>query len=540
MRTVVLRRAGGGDVTPLEPIGNGWACSEGDCLVLEVFSAGLPTLRMAGRDVPMRHIALTEGGYSTRFELLIDTWAGRTTLFVRDGIESDALLLEIGPHEKKLGQNAFDAMLAELTERSKILAWGLSPGAVRGSVSNYAPVVVHPAIIESQLPLLERLLTRLIADPPALTVRSRECRPLDLSRRADLRTLRSVSKNPELVACMLGTRDIEQTVNPRTVIDQPVPYISLDHPVTRYIAFLLQRVLARLRSTGTTLRDAHVTRFRDAEAEAHAAELAERVDVAAMRIDRLLRAPLFRQLRPEPMSDTVLQSLADHPLYSAVHRVAQRLLLPGLAYTPNGDLYASLKRTYDLFELFVLYRALETVTRILGPTWQGKQAATLGGSEIEERPMDRALWLFEGPDGLSLELRYQQWFDRAQDPPDTRRFSSLSGLNIPDYILVLRRHMQPISWLILDAKYRSGRHAVDQGLGDVHRYRDALRVEGLVAAGAYIIVPRLQETQAPYGREEFHTAHRFGVLQIYSDEWRKPIERWIGDCLYSPARSRAH
>jgi hypothetical protein len=179
----------------------------------------------------------------------------------------------------------------------------------------------------------------------------------------------------------------------------------------------------------------------------------------------------------------------------------------------------------------VLYRILDALPEALGSPWIMKRAAKIGASDIEERPRDCATWLIDGPDELSLEIRYQQWFHRVRNPPDTRQFASISGLNIPDYILVMRRRKQPISWLILDAKYRSGQQAIDQGLGDIHRYRDALRVSGLVAAGAYIFVPCLQRREAPYGRSDYHAAQNFGVLQLYSEDWLQPIERWIASVL---------
>jgi hypothetical protein len=503
-----------------------------------VLSKGLPIVRMAGRSLKMQDIAKTGGGYSTRFDLPVDTWAGRTNLLVSDNVERRAVVLEIGPHEKKLDQNAFDAMLAELANRSQALPWGLAPGAAAGRLATNGPAAVHPAVIESQLPIFERLLTHLVADPPTVTIRLRECRPLDVSRRVDLQTLRWLSRRPQVVASISGDRENARAADPQTPIDQPTPSVSFDHPVTRYIAFLLRRVLARLQDTACTLRNVHSTH---PDIDAHARDLAEQTDTAAARVEIILRAPLFRQVRPEPITDTALQSLPDHPLYSALHRVAGRLLSPGLAYGPNERLYTSLKHTYDLFELLVLYRLVDALPRLLGPHWKLKRAAGLNRSRVVERPQDRAAWLIEGPNEFSIELRYQQWFGRARSPPDARLFSSLSGLNIPDFILLLRQQAQPISWLILDAKYRSGRQAVDQGLGDVHRYRDALRVAGLPAAGAYVVVPRLQEVMAPYSRSEYHVAHNFGVLQVYSDvSWLQPVEQWIESALRSAEGDEGH
>lgn len=145
---------------------------------------------------------------------------------------------------------------------------------------------------------------------------------------------------------------------------------------------------------------------------------------------------------------------------------------------------AALKRTYDLFELVVLYGLIAELTESLGSGWKLRAAKVLPAIRREERPENRASWWFEGPGKQTVELRYQQWFSRAKMIGDMRSFSSLSGPNLPDYILVHRLDGKVISWVILDAKYRASRQPVDQGLGDIHRYRDALRVRGVGASGA--------------------------------------------------------
>ena len=195
------------------------------------------------------------------------------------------------------------------------------------------------------------------------------------------------------------------------------------------------------------------------------------------------------------------------------------MLEPGLAYGPAGDLQSALKHTYELFELFVLYRLIDELAKQLGEGWVPKPGKPLRYVGREDRPPDRTLWWFQGPDMLSLELRYQQWFSRTRLPPDERMFSSLSGTFIPDYTLVLRKNGKVVRWLVLDAKYRSGRQAVDHGLADVHRYRDGLRVRGMRADGAFVIVPRLQEEDPAYAAPVFLDYHAFGVIQIFAKEW---------------------
>ena len=46
-----------------------------------------------------------------------------------------------------------------------------------------------------------------------------------------------------------------------------------------------------------------------------------------------------------------------------------------------------------------------------------------------------------------------------------------------------------------------------------------VRIRGIRAAGAYIVVPRLQESEAPYGQSAYHAANHFGVLQSQFGDW---------------------
>ena len=467
----------------------------------------------------LTHVA---GVFSAEYEILIDSWAGRMVIdLAAEGRVCEQLHLDIRPSDRKLQGEEFEAMLDELSQRSASLPWGLSRGSVSGTESRDAPAVVHPIVVDALLPQFERLLARFLLEPPTRALRTRDVRPFDLSRRADLATLRWLGRRPALLVTLRGQgRSGEHSE--RTPIDQPVTLHSLDHPVTRYFAHLVKRVSVRFEQSASLLRRRHGG-FADPLADAHADSLATRLEAAATRLHVALDHPVFRQIEREPPNESALQSIADHPLFSAIQRVGRRLLEPGLAYDPGGDLEAALKRTYDLFEIFVLYRLIDELTRLLGPGWRLRSAKVLATVKREDRPDNRASWWFEGPDKQTVELRYQQWFSRAKMIGDMRSFSSLSGANLPDYILVHRREGKVVAWLILDAKYRSSRQPVDQGLGDVHRYRDALRVRGQTANGAFIIVPRLTETTAIYAQSSYHQAHRFGVVELFASGWCAPI-----------------
>ena len=388
-------------------------------------------------------------------------------------------------------------------------------------------VAVHPAIIEHQLPLLERLLTRLLNDPPTLVRRVRTVRPLNLSRSVDLRTVRWLARRPLELAGVRGEAPADASPNPRAMADQPETLISTDHPLTRYIVHLLRQVQARFGVTARTLASPRQHGISNNAVNAYAKELALRVEQANAKIETVLKAPLFRSVRPEPLSDSVLQALPDQPLFLAIHRCGQRLLNPGLAYTPGQDIYAALKNSYDLFEILVLYRLAAQISSHLPADWVPSKMARIKEYDLEARPEDRTRWVWQGPQDRRLELTYQALFHSAEPENATRVLTSLSAQAIPDYLLALWEGDGIVSWLILDAKYRSGRKPVHDALGDTHRYRDSLRIGGTQAAGAYIIVPHLQDDAALYSEAQYLATHQFGAFVLYADEWAKPIFSWF-------------
>ena len=516
-----------GDLITLVEGPNGYQCSEGNLIVLRSRTTDVPHVRLCGEELPLKSLRLEGDEFIGEFERLIDTWAGRTSFSLAAGSTRQYLQLDIGPAEKKLGPSAWDAMIQELSEISLSLPWGLSPGAASGRMIPDSLATVHPAIIEDQLPIFGRLLRRLLADPPTQTLRVRTVRPLEFSRGVDLRTIRWLSRRPLELAGVRGLATDNQLPDARALADQPATVASLDHPITRYIAYLLEKVRQRLVETASSLRLPAGHGVPDPSATTYAHELASRVDHSVKAIEVVQRASLFRNLRAEPLSDPVLQSLPDHPLYSAIHRVGRRLIDPGLAYAPGQDVYSALKNSYDLFELLVLYRLVDGIDEELGPAWRQGTASSVKRLPREDRPPDRSIWTWIGPDDQALELRYQALFGSAKPPPDYHFLSSLSAQGVPDYILVLRRGDAIVSWIILDAKYRSGRQAIHDALADIHRYRDGLRVAQMPAAAAYIIVPSLQVDAALYGSSPFLVSHSFGALCLNEENWMDPVWSWF-------------
>jgi hypothetical protein len=516
-----------GQLEPLELGPKGFRCSEGEVVVVCTRTLRLPTLTMCGETLVAKAMRQDGESFFAEFERFIDTWAGRTKLVLEGDGKLETLHLDIDPHGKKLGPGVWDSLIEELSRISTSLPWGLSPGGAEGRMTPDALATVHPAIIENLLPPFLRLLQQFIGSPPLRTVRTRTVRPLDVTRAADLRTIRSLSRRPLELAGLRGLSPEAYSPNARTLIDQPDVRSTFDHPVTRYVAFLIQKIRRRLLSTVRSLRSPAGHGFYDEAARTYARQLANSVDRALREIQEAQKARVFRGIQPEGLSDTTLQVLPDHPLYLAIYRVGRRLAEPGLAFAPGQSVVSALKHSFDLFELTVLYRLVAALGDALGPSWRPLSSSPLRRHPHEDRPPDRSIWSWTGPRDESVELVYQALFNAAASSASSDGFASISGQYVPDFVIIYRRKERPVSWIILDAKYRSSRKPIHDGLGDIHRYRDALRVSQRPADAAYIIVPALEKEAALYGTQGYRQAYGFGAISIHEKDWVSPIRDWL-------------
>ena len=82
----------------------------------------------------------------------------------------------------------------------------------------------------------------------------------------------------------------------------------------------------------------------------------------------------------------------------------------------------------------------------------------------------------------------------------------------------------------MDAKHRSSRPALHEGLSDAHVYQDALRWHRKRAVATYIVAPACSADASLYTTEAYLSEHRFGVLVTASkDCYRSVFRQLLGD-----------
>jgi len=496
-----------------------WRASEGDELCVYIRAEEPASAFVSGAPLALESVSRVHGLLETRFRFPIDTWAGRALLLVRAGATERLVSLDVAPHPGKLGIEAFREMLKELSALSKDLPWGFGLGAHAAERDTGSPGVVHPSVLEVELPALMEALRRLRADPLSWTERERALEPLPVSRRVDPSSFRWLVTHPRTLEAIRPSSTEGHTV-PAVFVEQPRIHTSLNHPATRYVRYLLERLVRVFTESKKGLE-----KHRD---EPRAVDCARIIDHATGELRNALRAVPLRDVRPEPPGPASLQAIIDHPTYARVQRIAPRLLDPGVRLNDEGALLTSLRPTYDLFELLVLYRLASGFSRALGVSWECTTAAPVPKGVLTSPP-EGCVWQARAPQGLTLEMHYQRTFESWSDRPTP--FQSLSQQRRPDYVLLLKDREEPLRWVILDAKYRSSRSAIHEGLADIHVYRDALRWNGQPPSAAFIIVPALEPGATRYGVSDYHRTHAFGAIRLDEPEWMQSILGMLDEAL---------
>ncbi|MBQ8104241.1 MAG: DUF2357 domain-containing protein [Afipia sp.] len=464
-----------------------------------------PDVLMDGASLGVPEVSITEAGLSWRWIYQSESWCGRTTLSVVTEGAPIYLDIETRPNGSKYSDDQYQVMLNRIIEYGSQLPWGLSPGL--SSADEAAGVrlgTTHPVLINHYLrPLLEQL-EQLLREPVLSHRRATVVEPLRSSQ-ATSGTINWLASRPSRLRQMrAGDR--------RVAVPQHRRKATFDHPANRYVVAVLKRLRASFHHTADSLVKYAAGGLLGAQEKNRALHLASETRRAATRLSEALMHPVLRELQPGEMTEGVVQVFADHPAYGRFAKLARRLLDPGLSINDNGGLAASLRRSWDLFEIYSLYRLLEGLEQALGDSWRFERKPIQG--HVLSSPAEGKCWHASHPSGLRWELYYQQRFGRADSGP-----ISITTVRYPDFCLALFDGGQLQHWVLLDAKYRTAPESINDALQSMHVYRDSLawrspdlRVSR--ADGGYLLVPAISGTCQRFGREDFLEEWGMGLLLI--------------------------
>ncbi len=422
--------------------------------------------------------------------------------------------LQVRPAAHKLPPEVWMDLLADLE------AWlpGLTTGAEGPRQGHVGTVgVSSPLLAEALLPLLpalERAVLQVLDQPRQRSQDHLHTIPLHQTRAADRETVAWLVRHPREAGWLHPVRSLELSGQPPH-IPQRSTTDTLDHPANRHVAWLLQRVVRRLRETAAALDTYTGSKISDDGAWARSRARALRT--AADRLDRQRKRSFLRALKPHPASEGAMLVVLDHPAYARVHRLARRILSARFSLEAGDG--AATRPSFELYELWCLLRiqrALAGLAWTAGMKWRWTQQSALlslngsgtGAAAVGTRKSDDT--------ELRLEFNptFPGWFAWRKTASEGSRHS-LSSERRPDLVLGLRRGTKAC-WLVFDAKYRVGAANLGAALESVHIYRDALRWpdQGGAPLAAFLLSPRSTADAADWFSAAFHRSHHMGVLAL--------------------------
>lgn len=482
------------------PIGSDgwWSVREGQTLRLEVWAEAPAAFSLPGAELSLLPFIKDGNHWVTQARLQLWTWAGFATVAVEAGRWRGSFQLDVQPHPGKLGREAFWEMVTRVQRRLRDGAMGFSPGEVRVALAQGSVMCVHPAAIEAELPRFLKALRLLEQDPLRWFVRRRQAVPWRVSQRVDSATLTWLSRHPkafERVTAGLSQTSVEQSVSQHT----------LNHPANRYLKWLLTRLRISFHKTQSALK---AFSRRDPLEAARRQWLADQLNGAMKALSESLKSPVMQSIKAARPSASATQAIFDHPLYSRTIRSAQRLLHPGVQLDPEGPLSSGLKATWDLFELDVLFRLLDSLRALL-PEWKWSFPSPCSSNVLTAFSYNATWRATSGR--FRIELRFQQIFN-ARDKTPTSGCHSITGERRPDFILGFFEGDALQRWMLFDAKYRASRQAIHDSFSSLHIYRDALRWHGKQATRGLLLVPNLADNAQHFRSDTYQQETGLGAV----------------------------
>jgi hypothetical protein len=428
--------------------------------------------------------------------------------------------LDVSPDPSKLGSEIFSRMLEEIRDENPALLLGREPASTWiGDCGDTTSALLQFARLREHGEALVEAL-RAIREAPIRTSTADRVRVAPhLAKRIDRRSILAALLSPRSLAFLASIQAGDEAPNAERVeFEVPISNETFDNAANRYIAALVRAVISRAESVGKALE------------QAAAAEPAQETRTPlALRWPRRYRVlveltqQLKWEIRQSPLANVSraevdaagLTAVAAHPLYSRAQVSAWRILRNGL----EGDLEERtwLSPTWEIYERWCFVRLTAILRQwlpsLVWRTWYGDNVTVNAG--------------FEGrSDRAKVRLLLQPIFDYSEGGTHKSDFRSISGRFVPDIVLTVEAGDRR-TFLVLDAKYRSGRSNVLDGMRSAHLYHDALRWHDRCPDRSWILIPAAGGT--PWLHEaEFQDLNGVGALIVEPENANAELRNSVG------------
>ena len=439
----------------------------------------------------------------------------RVELLDRNGLTLGTWRLDVSPEAGKAGRDLFERMINEIVDFDVRLVVGEEPARRRlGALGETDDPLVWLERLRRRRSELNQALAAIRREPVSVLKARRRFVPLREARRTDLRTLQAAVRRPATLAAIGTGAAARLPAGPADgpVVDVPSMERTLDSPANRCALAMLQALLLRCRDLTRLLDGLPHRHSPRTGVKARVPRWAQIVGEMEREFVAAERRPPFGEVRRAEVTAAGLNAVASHPLYGRFWRVGWEALRRGVYRLDPNDLLP-LSPTWEIYERWC-FTALARRLREWLPDYAWNDAGAPGS--------DRRRVVGRRGDGHRVTLHLQKTFAGTNGVPDNEAWS-VSRECRPDLVLTSEQGDGATSFIVLDAKYRTGRGNILRGMAEsAHLYHDALRWGSRPPNLALLLVPDAADTEW-LNREDYVDQHRVGVVALRPDveppEW---------------------
>lgn len=430
-------------------------------------------------------------------------FAGRVRVEVeRGGHRVQQHWLDVGPAASKSGEDDFREMVQDIRAYDPALLGGQSAATMLFGRHGREGLLSDDVLltrIQQHAPSFLDAIDALARSPHQVLSAQTRVLPLSQVRRIPVATLRD-RKVATLVSGALTSAADHEAIYLRGLTCST----TFDTPANRATAALMRR----LHGTLSRLIEAVESSTLGVDKSAQELRRPRRLSVLYQLESRLRRAlvsPPFESLRQVSVSAAGLTQVAANPAYSRAYSLGSRALDTGV----HGEDSAELLHVAHSWGIYETWCYLHTIQRFAHETDATVEERSHSADGAVSSLLAHRLRL---PDGIDLLFQFQALFP-AGSPSGGRVGYSISRERRPD-VVVSRQVGHERRWLVLDAKWRSGRDNVLQAMESAHIYHDSLRLSGRPPEAALLLLPGVPAVST-LEEPSFRARHGVGAISHF-------------------------
>ncbi|PKH39767.1 hypothetical protein BI292_01800 [Pseudomonas sp. 43NM1] len=298
-------------------------------------------------------------------------------------------------------------------------------------------------------------------------------------------------------------------------------YEEQDNPANQALGLVLSEVIRRCKQVCTSLKDIAVRERLSETRSALGPRLIRRiafVEKLLLQLHRVQRMQPFCNLAHLRLTAAGLNAISAQPVYARAYRFGWYCLRSGvLGKEKNETLWLS--PTWEIYERWCFVTVLEQLQKQYPDLdWKCRSSRMRAG---------RILWRGTN-EGITLDV----WFQircPAIDRKPYHGFSSLSRLRFPDIVITMKAPDFQ-RFIVLDAKYRSSRFGVLDGMASAHLYHDSLRWHGRKPDASALLIPRGGAVPI-LEKSDYQSRHGVGVWVVGGREGSEAVGQQLKKVL---------